>query len=110
LFYFIRRWLLRCWQPSRDACWQLLPGLTALVGRVPYRCTRVAIWAVDSGMALVHAQTAWHDTGWDGPAWRVVPVEALHHFAPGWAPFETDEVRQALGSGWGRVFRYGRKK
>ena len=90
-----------------------LPGLTALLGPAPCRCTRVTIYAVDDDMALVHAQTAWHDTGWRGPACRVVPVSALHDFAEGWGTRsheEAVEAARALLPGWGRLFRSNRKE
>jgi len=85
-----------------------ISGKAALLGRVPYGCTRVTVWAVDGDMALVHALTAWFDTGWDGPAWRVVPVEALSHFSDGWgsiSPARAADVALALGTGWSAPFR-----
>jgi len=82
-----------------------MAGQAALVGCAPYHCTWVTVWAVDGDHALVRAETAWHDTGWEGNAWRVVPVAALHHFSPGWFRFDAAAVQRALGQGWSRPFR-----
>jgi hypothetical protein len=108
----------RCKMAGVNIC--SISGKAAFFGRVPYGCTRVTVWAVDGDMALVHALTAWHtcaalrlaqcrcDTGWDGPAWRVVPVEALSHFSDGWGSISREraaDVARALGSGWSAPFR-----
>jgi len=39
---------------------------------------RVRILAINTNRALVHALTAWHDTGWGGEAERWVNVSDLH--------------------------------
>jgi hypothetical protein len=53
------------------------PMITAVLGR-PGNCTRVEVLGILNGKVLVHAETAWHDTGWFGSAERWVEVADLH--------------------------------